>query len=80
MASANGFSLQVTTPIGDTFTFNAAWAAPFFCLDDSSCWEQGDRPLLYHAESLEDARRFGGKILNSDFTEYQPIQQLEEAA
>lgn len=79
MASANGFSLEVKTSLGETFTLNAAWAAPFFCLIND-CWNEGDRPLLYHATSLEDACRFGGLILNSDFTEYQPTQQLARAA
>lgn len=79
MASANGFSLEVKTYFGETYALNAAWAAPFFSLIND-CWNEGDRPLLYHAESLEDARRFGGLILNSDFTEYHPSQQLEKAA
>jgi hypothetical protein len=78
MASANGFSLEVKTSFGEIFTLNASWAAPYFSLIND-CWNEGDRPILYHAETLEDARRFGGLILNSDFTEYQPNQQREAA-
>jgi len=76
--SANGYKLVVNKG-SNTFVFTAAWAAPFFSLLDNE-WEEGDRPLLYHAESLEDARRFGGKILNADFTEYVESAELRRAA
>lgn len=76
--SANGYKLEVTKG-SNTFVMVASWAAPFFCLVDNE-WEEGDRPLLYHAESLVDARRFGGKILNADFTEYVEEAELRMAA
>jgi len=66
--SANGYTLTVTPSTG-TFNLGAAWAAPFFSLDTSCCWDEGDRPSLYHASSLEDARRFGGRVFNHQFEE-----------
>lgn len=66
MSSANGFSLQVTTHTG-TFNLVASWAATFFAVDTSVCCVEGDKPILYHASSLEDARRFGGDIFDSKF-------------
>jgi hypothetical protein len=66
MSSANGYNLQVTTSIG-TFTLAASWAAPFFAVDTSVCCKEGDKPLLYHASSFQDASRFGGDIFNATF-------------
>lgn len=68
MKSANGYKLVVEKG-SKTFELVASWKAPFFSLLDID----EERPLLYHAETLEDAIRFGGKILNSDFTEYTPL-------
>ncbi len=74
MASANGFALVVTSHGGETFELTASWAAPFFTLVNTC---DRERPLLYHAESLQDAERFAsmassGKphILQHDFTPY----------
>jgi hypothetical protein len=67
--SANGYKLEVKTHTG-TFQMAAAWAAPYFVLDTSVCHYEGDKPSLYHAETLADAQRvarFGGKILDSQF-------------
>lgn len=66
--SSNGYTLQVTTHTG-TFSLRASWAAPFFAVDTSVCHNEGDAPLVYHASSFQDARRFGGKIFNSKFVE-----------
>lgn len=66
--SANGYSLNVTTHTG-SFILVAAWAAPYFSVDTSVCHNEGDSPILYHAESLADARRFGGRVFNSKFEE-----------
>lgn len=66
MSSANGYGLQVTTHTG-TFTLRASWAAPYFSVDTSVCCDEGDKPFLYHAESYQDACRFGGQIFNSKF-------------
>ena len=59
------YGLTVKTETG-TFDLRPSWAAPFFAVDTSVCIKEGDRPLFYHAESLEDARRFGGDIFDSN--------------
>lgn len=67
MASANGYELAVKTRGGGNHKLRAAWAAPYFVLVDNT-EKPKDMPLLYHAESLADAKRFarGG---NGDFTQ-----------
>jgi hypothetical protein len=69
MSSANGYNLTITKN-NNTFTVAASWAAPFFSFSWIESADGSIEPFLYHAESLEDARRIGGKILNSDFTIY----------
>lgn len=67
--SANGFRLEYIDGEGETRNLVASWAAPFFVLvTDVDC----GAPLLYHANDRAEAERFaqyGGRILNSDFTE-----------
>jgi hypothetical protein len=77
MSSANGIRLAIKTHTG-TFSKVAYWPAPFFVLDTSVCIDEGDEPLLYHAESLEDAQRYAsysGKILTATFEDFASAKQ-----
>lgn len=70
--SANGFTLECTTSMGNTFTFVAHWRAPFFVYVELGDDAQGKElePLFYHAETWEDAERFashgGGPVIFFD--------------
>lgn len=77
MGSANGFRLVVERG-GVSHSLVAAWAAPYFVLDESFD-EVTDEPMLIHCETIDDARerlRVGGNfehqrvrvILNADFS------------
>ena len=64
--NTTGYALTVTTQTG-TFDLRPSWAAPYFAVDTSVCCKDGDAPVLYHAESLKDAIRFGGVVFDADF-------------
>lgn len=70
MASANGYKLTYTHE-GEERELVASWAAPYFVL-----WgEPGEKPGLYHAETLADAEAFarhGGAILDANFAPVDP--------
>jgi hypothetical protein len=62
--SANGYVLEVVGCDGKTYVLPAYWPAPFFAFVND-----GERPILYHAESRGDAERFGGMLLDANFVE-----------
>lgn len=75
--SANGYVLEVTTRLGNKFELVASWAAPYFVFsnNDGAVDAKGRElePMLYHAETLADARRvarYGGEIFDADFTKH----------
>lgn len=64
--SANGYTLTIEHG-GEVFEERASWPAPYFSLVLTYGPDGPDEPLLIHCETLEDARRKGGIVLDAGF-------------